>query len=234
MGAEIIVPLLMTAASAGMSAYNTNKTAKREDRALADSIRAQASKQKQADARTLKEVSSLEGSSSRDEEAKRMDQYASQLRRNRGNMQGSTLTSGVGGDAFTADAAQAMSSVDGYAGETADLMSRADAPGMQRQGEAFGFGKLATDIGLIQRESRGQAYIDELRRRSIRRNPWLDMASGLTGAAAGAFGGMGGGGTTGASFGPLAGGYALPFGGPGSVIPSTTTSYGLKLPNFGG
>ena len=123
-----------------------------------------------------------------------MDQYASQLRRNRGNMQGSTLTAGVGGDAFTADAAQAMSSVDGYAGETADLMSRADAPGMQRQGEAFGFGKLATDIGLIQRESRGQAYIDELRRRSIRRNPWLDMvagglsAAGTSGLGAGMFG----------------------------------------------
>lgn len=191
MGAEIIVPLLMTAASAGVSAYNTNKTAKREDRALADSIRAQAGKQKEADARTLNEVSSLEGSSSSDEEAKRMDQYATQLRRNRGNMQVSSLAPGVGGDAFTADAAQAMSNVDGYAGETADLMSRADAPGMQRQGEAFGFGKLATDIGLIQRESRGQAYIDELRRRSIRRNPWLDMGAGLLGAA-GSFG-MGGG-----------------------------------------
>ena len=34
-------------------------------------------------------------------------------------------------------------------------MARADAPGMQRQGEGFGFGKLATDIGLMQRESRG-------------------------------------------------------------------------------
>lgn len=191
MGAEVLVPLLLTGLSAGASAYNTNKTAKREDRALADSIRNQSAKQKQADARTLQEVSTLENSSSRDEETKRMDQYATQLRRNRGNMQGATLNTGVGGDAFTADAAQAMSGVDGYAGETADLMARADAPGMQRQGEGFGFGKLATDIGLMQRESRGQAYIDELRRRSIRRNPWLDMGAGLLGSAAGSFGGGG-------------------------------------------
>lgn len=191
MGAEVIVPLLMTAASAGIGAYNTNQTAKREDRAAAEAIRAQAGKQKQADARTLKEVSTLEGSSSRDEEAKRADQYATQLRRNRGKMQGVNLAPGIGGEAFTADAANAMSGVDSFAGETADLMARADAPGMQRQGEATGYGKLATDIGLIQRESRGQAYIDELRRRSIRRNPWLDMAAGALGSAAGGFGGGG-------------------------------------------
>lgn len=192
MGAEVIVPLILSGLSAGMSAYNTQKTAKREDQALAESIRNQASKQKEADARTLKEVSAMEGSTSRDEEAKRTDQYATQLRRNRANMQGVNLMPGVGGATFTADAAKAMQGVDQYAGQTAGLMAQADAPGMQRQDEAFGFGKLATDIGLLQRESRGQAYIDELRRRSIRRNPWLDMAAGLTGAAGGAMAGGGG------------------------------------------
>lgn len=216
MGAEIIVPLLMTAASAGVSAYNTNKTAKREDAALAESIRNQAGKQKQADARTLKEVGGLEGSSSRDEEAKRMDQYASQLRRNRASLQGTNLGQTIGSDAFMADAAGAMQGVDAYAGETAGLMAQQDAPGMQRQGEAFGFGNLATDIGLISRESKGQAYIDELRRRSIRRNPWLDMlsgglsAAGSSGLGAGLFGAGGAGGV---GPGTLAGAPAPAYGG---------------------
>jgi len=59
---------------------------------------------------------------------------------------------------------------------------------MQRQGEAFGYGHLATDIGLIGRESAGQRFIDELRLNSIRRSAGMDLAAGLMGAASGAVG----------------------------------------------
>lgn len=219
MGAEVLLPLILTGVSAGMSAYNTNQTAKREDRALADSIRNQASKQREADAKTLAEVSKTEASSSRDEEAKRTGDYMTQLRRNRASLQGG-LTPSIGGSTFTADAAQAGQAVDQYAGDTAGLMAQVDAPGMQRQGEGFSFGKLATDIGLLQRESRGQAYIDELRRRSVRRNPWLDMAAGLAGAAGGAMAGGGGG---------LLGGLL----GGGSKVGATTLA-GSPAPAYGG
>lgn len=190
MGASVLIPLAMSAASAAIQNQNTQRTAKREDRALSESIMRQSQKQRQADKRTLDEVGKLEKSSSRDEEAQRMAQYSDQLRRNRQTLQGG-LTPGIGGEVFTGDLAAAGQGVDQYAANSADLMSRVDAAGMQRQGEGFDFGKLGTDIGLIGRESRGQAYIDELRRRTIQRNPWLDMAAGGLQAAGGA--GLGGG-----------------------------------------
>jgi len=188
-----IVALAAAAAASAASAYNTNQTAKKEDRKLAEGIRNQSAKQKEADARTNKEITGIENSSSRDEEAKRLDQYAAQLRKNRPTLQGGNLNPLLGGDAFKADAANAAQGADAYAGQTADLMAQVDAPGMQRQGEAFGFGKLATDIDLIGRESRGQAYIDELRRRTVRRNPWIDMGAGMLSAYSGGMGGGNGG-----------------------------------------
>ena len=194
MGAELLIPALLSAGGTALGAYNTGKTAKREDNALAASIRAQSEKQRQADKRTLDEVGKLEKSSSRDEEAQRMAQYSDQLRRNRQTLQGG-LTPGIGGEAFTGDLAEAGRGVDEYAANSAGLMSRVDAAGMQRQAEGFDFGKRGADIGLIGRESRGQAYIDELRRRTIQRNPWLDMAAGglqaagMAGLGSGLFGG---------------------------------------------
>lgn len=229
MGAEILIPLALSAASAGMTAYNTNKTAKREDRALADSIRNQSMKQRQADARTAAELQKMQGSTSRDEEAQRMNQYSEQIRRNRAGLKGGLGT--VGGKDFAADAAAAGGLVESYAGETGNLMAQVDAPGMQRQNEAFGFGDLATDINLLQRESRGQAYIDELRRRTIKRNPWLDMAAGLTSAAAGSMAGGMGGGPASTGIGPMAGGYIYPT---ASGFPTKVTPYGVALPNYGG
>jgi len=209
-----IVALAAAAAASAASAYNTNQTAKKEDRKIAEGIRNQSAKQKEADERTNKEITSIEGSSSRDEEAKRLDQYAAQLRRNRPTVQGGNLNPLLGGSAFKADAANAAQGADAYAGQTADLMAQVDAPGMQRQGEGFGFGKLATDIDLISRESRGQAYIDELRRRTVRRNPWIDMGAGMLSAYSGMAGGggaMGGmmGGAMSGSPAPAYGGYPV-------------------------
>lgn len=220
MGASVLIPLAMSAASAAIQNQNTQRTAKREDMALSESIMRQSQKQRQADKRTLDEVGKLEKSSSRDEEAQRMSQYSDQLRRNRQTLQGG-LTPGIGGEAFTGDLATAGQGVDQYAVNSADLMSRVDAAGMQRQGEGFDFGKLGTDIGLIGRESRGQAYIDELRRRTIQRNPWLDMAAGGLQAAGGA--GLGGG-MSGGSYGALV----------GKGLKSGTLMAGSPAPAYGG
>lgn len=191
MGAEAIwVPLLMSAASAGVSAYGANKTAKRQDAALADSIRNQSRIQKQADARVNEEVANLKESRSSTDEAQRMNDYVKQLQRGRQNMV-SGLTNVTGGEAAQTDSAQAAQAAGALANQTAGFMAQQDAAGMQRQREGFDFGRLATDIGLIGRESSGQRYLDELRLRAIREDPKYGIMAGLIGGLGGAIGGGG-------------------------------------------
>lgn len=189
MGAEALwVPMLMSAASAGVSAYNTNRTARRQDAALADSIRNQANKQREADAKVNDEVARLKESRSSTDEAQRAGDYARQLIRNRAAMT-SGLNPTVGGAAVQSDSAQAAQAAQSLADQTAGLMAMQDSAGMQRQREGFDFGRLGTDLGLIGRESSGQQYIDQARMRAIQRYPWLDIGSGILGGAAGAFSG---------------------------------------------
>ena len=52
MGIELALALGLAAAGAGVSAYNTNKTLKKQDAAAAQGIRNQAKLQREADART--------------------------------------------------------------------------------------------------------------------------------------------------------------------------------------
>ncbi len=183
-----IVALAAAAAAAGTSAYNTNQTAKKQDRALAGSIRNQDKKQQEIDARINKEVQELSQSNSADERAESLANYTDTVRKGSGDITAG-LTPGIGSDAFKADAAKGAQGTLDYAGNIAGLMSRIDAPSMQRRGEAFGYGRLATDNNMIAREARGQAFLDELRLRSIQRNPWLDAAAATMSSYGGNFSG---------------------------------------------
>lgn len=188
MGAELLIGAALAAASAGTQYYNTQKTAKRADSALAEQIRNQGRKQREADAKVNERVTDLEGSTSADERAQRLGDYMQNLRANRGKVEAG-LTPNIGSSAFRDDAAQDAADVMAHAGQSADLLSRIDAAGLQRQGEAFGYGNLATGLSLIGREARGQNWLDELRlRRASQRNAGLDLFSGLLGAGAGAVG----------------------------------------------
>lgn len=183
------IALALAAASAGTSYYNTVQTQKRSDKALATQIRNQGAKQRMADGKVNEEVDRLKGSTAEDSRKKGLDSYMMSLLANR-----SKLHEGLGGDVgsktFRADSAAAGENVDAYAGDTAGLMARMDAPGQQRQQEAFGYGKLGTDLGLIGREASGQNFIDQLLvQRASRRSPWMDaLAAGLSGASSAGIG----------------------------------------------
>lgn len=178
------------AASTAANAYNTQKTAKRQDAAAAQAIRNQSEIQRRADAAVNEEVQSLQGSSAEGDRKQRMDDYMAQLMRNRASTaQG--LQPSIGGDAFKADSATALQGVDARAAGDAGLMARMDAAGMQRMREGTSTGHLGTNISMLGRESKGQQFIDEMRMRGIRRNGGLDFASGLLGAVgSGMAGGM--------------------------------------------
>lgn len=188
-------------AAAVASEYNTEQTAKRQDNQAAAGIMEQGRRQKQADARVDQDVQKLKGSNASDERATALQNYMTTLARGKQTANAGLTTPQVGGAAFQAGSAKAANDVQYDAGNTAGLMSRIDAPGMQRQGEGFDYGNLATDLSLIQRQAQGEDFLNQLRIRAIRRNPYIDIAaaadSGYASAASGGGGGTSAGGSTG-------------------------------------
>lgn len=175
MGAAVgAVPLLLTALGTAAQVYNTNRTLSAQDNEAARGIRRQSDIQRRADARVNAEVDTLAQSSNADERAQRMQDYLKTLGTARQKTEAG-LDNEALGSAFNEAGDKAKGELAAEGSTRANLMSGIDAPGLQRQGEAFGFGNLATDVGLIGRESAGQQFLTDLRMRSQRRNPWLDF-----------------------------------------------------------
>lgn len=180
------------AAGALAQQSENDRVIRKQDQETAQGLLNQSRRQQEADRRVNDEIAQLETSTAADDRAQRLGQYMQQLQR--GQRQAlSGLNSPVGGATFQADAGAARAGADNAAATTAGLMSRIDAPQLQRQQEAFGYGKLATDLDMEARASRGQQFIDQLRLRQIRRRPEVDLLAGLATSAGGAMAGGGGG-----------------------------------------
>jgi hypothetical protein len=185
-----IIALATAAASAGLTAYNTNKTAKRQDRALADDIRNQGLKRREGEVRTNAEIEKLKLSTNADERAKKLQAYTDALRGKKNEITNGLVT-GIGGETFQQDAATAAGGAVDYGMENADTMSRIDAPIDQRVGEGVSFGNLGIDMNTIAREAQGRHFLDQLRLKGIVRNPWIDAGADVLGAVGGSMSGMG-------------------------------------------
>jgi len=179
------VPLMLAAASAGASAYNTRRTERRQDRALADKIRTQGRKQQEADARVNAALDTMARSNPAADRAAALSEYVAQLQANRGNLSALGGQAGRVSDAYTEAASDAALGVAADTNARAGLMATQDGSGRMREREGRGQSRLGTDIGLIRREAEGLAALDEMRIRNIRRNPWLDAAATVLGAMAG-------------------------------------------------
>lgn len=187
------LPIAMAVAGTALQQSETRRVERKQDDELGRQLIALGQKRSKADARVDEEVSQVENSRSGDERAERMEQYMQMLRRGKSGVQAG-LTPEFGSQTFRADSQQAANDALAYATDQADLTARIDAPLLQRQGEAFGYGRLATDIDQIGREVAGQRFVDELRMRGIRRRPGVDLvAGGLAGAGTAMAGGLGGG-----------------------------------------
>lgn len=194
MGTEVLIGLAVSALAGGLQYENQRRTTNKQDAQAAQGIRQQGRKQAEVDKRVNDEVEKLKGSTAEDERRQRMGDYMQTIQRSKGGITAG-LTPQVGSEAFKDDSGAAAQGAQAATTERAGMLSAVDAAGMQRQGEGFGFGNLATDVGRISREARGDAFIDELRLRAIRRNPWMDLAAGMAGGAGGAMlSGSGGGG----------------------------------------
>lgn len=184
------VAAVVALAAAAANQYNTQQTAKRQDNQAAIGLIEQGRKQREADAKVNAEVQKLKGSNSSDERATALQNYMTTLARNKQNSNAG-LTPQVGGAAFKTDAATAADGVQAGAANTAGLMARIDAPGMQRQGEGFDYGNLATDLSLISRQAKGEDFLNMLRIKAIRRNPWIDAGAAAANGYASSYRGGG-------------------------------------------
>lgn len=183
------IALALAAAAAGTEYYNTEQTAHRQDQQAAQSILDQTNIQKKANARVQQTIQQVQGSNAADARAQRLGQYMQTLNQAKARTTAGLTNPVVGGQAFQADSAAAANQAENYGEQTAGLLSRIDAPAVQRQQEGFDYGQLATDLGALQSQSAGQAFLDRLKQASIRRNAKLDLAAGLMSAGAGAVGG---------------------------------------------
>ena len=176
------VPLILSLAGTAVQANETARVQRKEEDTLNQQLIQRGVKQRTADERVDQEVRSLEGSRSDDERVQRLGDYMATLQRGKGMAQAG-LTPQVGSSAFQSDAAQAAANVMSGAAQRAGIQARIDAPQLQRQDEAFGYGRAATDLDLIRRESQGDEFVNQLRLRAIRRRPGMDLlAGGLQGA----------------------------------------------------
>ncbi|HEL4199771.1 TPA: hypothetical protein UM365_000585 [Stenotrophomonas maltophilia] len=195
------IPIAIALAGTAAQQAETQRVERKQDQETAQGLLNQSRRQQEADRRVNDEIAQLETSTADAARNDRLGQYMQQLQRGR-KQAVAGLEGPIGGATFQADAGAARAGADNAAATTAGLMSRIDAPQLQRQQEAFGYGKLATDLDMEARASRGQQFIDQLRLRQIRRRPEVDLLAGLATAAGGS---MAGGGAANAASGPRMG-----------------------------
>lgn len=194
------VALALAAASAGAQYHNTTSTARRQDQEAAAGIRTQSGIQQRADARVNEEVERLKTSTAEDERAKRTSDFMTALSNARGKTEeGLDANAGLG-STFGNAATAARGGLNERGATTAGLLAGIDAPGLQRQGEAFDYGNLATDISLFNRESQGAQFLTDLRTRSIRRSPGIDAGAQFMGGLSSGLAGAGGAGAGAGAF----------------------------------
>lgn len=182
------VALALAAAAAGASYYNTQSTAKKQDRSAAEGIRKQAARQREADASVDKAIQAQAGSSGADEKAGVLEQYMQQVRASKaGATTGLSQTGKLSDQARNAEADAALG-VGNFGQKIAGLMAAMDAPNLQRQNEAVSRARTAVDLEGIGRNASGDAFLNQLRLQGIRRNPYLDAFSSFAGGAAGSVG----------------------------------------------
>lgn len=153
---------------AGGSAIDSYQKGKQADGIRAEQIAGienQRKVQRMADASINRHISGLGASSPNAERTNAAGQYLGAIRANKENVM---PRSGVmGSSRFREDEAAARSGTAGFGTKIADLLSRINAPALQRQREAEQFAALSTDVSAARRNSDREQYLTQLRTQAI-------------------------------------------------------------------
>jgi hypothetical protein len=181
--------------AAVVTQYSKNQTAKKRDKATLQSMQRQNELQRKASARTMADLNKLEQSTPDEENATRQSQVRTQLRKAQAMALAGINPTG-GGDAVTDLADQAGTTAVGYGDFINRELAGIDAPGLQRQGEAFDRADTNSGLARLRRDSGQESNLLRLRMAGIRDNPLLSMLSTGLSAYSGT-GGFTAGGNTG-------------------------------------
>lgn len=184
-GAEL-VPLILSAAGTGVGAYEQNRALKRQDQEAARGIQTQARLSREADARVRQQIADTNGANSQADAQSVEGKLLDAVRRNRTAQPAEAIGTG-GSDRYAQDVTNSNAAGKTDIAQLITNLSRIDAPQLQRQREASGLSRTATDLGLIGLRSQGQDFLTRLRAGSIQPNPWV---TGLGSLAQGAGAGM--------------------------------------------
>lgn len=190
MGAEIIVPAILSTLATGATVYNNNRVAKQQDGIAAEGIRKQAENQRQTTARVNRTLEDIGNSRPDGARASVQQTYLDQVQRQMGQARQGLAIRGLS-EQYDEMAGAAANDASAYAGTVADLMSRIDAGALQRQAEGNRMSQLDMDMDVDRSRVQGDAFLTDMMMRGVRRNPYLDIAAGAMRGAAAGMGGSG-------------------------------------------
>jgi hypothetical protein len=182
------IPLVLSAIGTGAAIYNNQQTEKRQDKQLASQLRMDAVKQHEADAKTAELVNKTRQSTDKDEKAASLGAFTQAIKANQQNANRPLATLGNVSQAYKQSGSDAALGMAQKATGLADLISSIDAPTQQRQNDVRDVDDYHTKIGLIERRSRGDDFLAQMKLRSIKRNPWIDAFSQVAGGYANNYG----------------------------------------------
>lgn len=177
--------LAAAAAAAGGSYYNTVDTQRRQDNALTEQLRRDAVNQDKADQAVNQLITQRASSTDDAEKQSTLDQYLNATRATQDTATSGLQQAGATSDAYKASGADASLGIQDYSNKLAGLMSRIDAPALQRQREAQESAQFGSNLGLLSRNAQADDFLAQLKLRGITRNPWIDAGSQLVGGLAG-------------------------------------------------
>lgn len=161
---------------------SSRQVARRQDSQLAQQIRTQAAHQQDAD----KAVSDLINKTAQSNDTGAQNQLQSNFIRAaqaaQGNATGGLNQVGNVSSAYQNSGADAALGISDYGKKVADLTSRIDAPGLQRQQEQTDRLRFGSQLGGISRDAEGDDFLAKLRLQQIRANPWGNAAANALGA----------------------------------------------------
>ncbi len=175
--------LLTQALGHGVDAYNQDRAHRRQSRQLRHGLTQQQARQSEADASLGDLMSAMEGSGPADDRASLNDAYMQQLMRTRRMQTGAIPTLDGASSRYAADAAGASTDIGQYGARLSDIMARADAPILQRQGEQQLMARTASDIQGVARGAQSDDFLTRLRASQMRPNPWVAFMADLAARA---------------------------------------------------
>lgn len=190
MGAEVVVPLLLTAASTGLTLAESGRVRRDQSNAMGLQIKQRGERQRAANDAVKALLDKQAQSNPDDPRQSALDTMMQRIKQHKATADAGLKQAGGVSDAYSESAQDAALGIGQYGGRIADMLTRIDAPGQQRQGEAIDRTRYGSQLEQIKRLSEGDDYLAKLRMMQIQRRPHVDM---LAGALRGASGAMAGG-----------------------------------------